>query len=594
MIFIESLILFSILCCVCVFATLKTTNNTKPMPQIDKLDKKLIVALTLFFAIITYFNIGSFNHPNGNWDGKNENQQLTLKLATPAKLQTIYYYSGINNGKYEWAYQTQNGTSGVFDDPTARLGYPAHYKWNKFSVSESQPISQIRLNINTPELVIKQIVLIDNNNKYIPNIALNSSNSDDNLQNIITQDEPSNYKDNFLSSTYFDEIFYATTAYQYINKLNPYVAVHPPLGMLLIGIGIVIFGMSAFGWRFIPALASIALVPLIYIFAKKLFRNRYSAIIATLLLMFDPMHYVMGRIAFLDGIVTFFIVLQYYYLYSYLELRTQGAKLSDCYKAILWIGIALGCGMSCKWSSLYFALPLLLTLLYTEISLAKPTIKEFVQAFLYLFVCLVIVPLSIYGLSYVPFILSQTDTDLFSFIWRIQTYMYEFQAHGLQNATHPYSSFWYQWPTLKNPISLFFWQENSMANSIVFIANPLISFLTFPVMATLIIATITDRTQSRNWFILFALSAQLLPYAFIKHIMFLYYFYSSIPFIILGIVCTINDAFDWKNKLARYVVYTYVAAVIVVFLMFIPALVGIEFPRDYVVHFLLWKNGWNF
>lgn len=594
MIFIESLILLSILCGVCVFATLKTTKNANQTPIIDRLDKKIITGLTLFFALITYFNIGSFHIPHGTWDGKDENQQLTIKLTTPSVLKTIYYYSGINNGKYVWTYHTLNGESGTFDDPTAHLGYPAHYKWNKFNISESQPIKDISINVTSPELVIKQIVLLDSNNHYIANTVLTSSSSEDDLQNIITPDEPSNYKDNFLSSTYFDEIFYATTAYQYMNKLNPYVAVHPPLGMLLIGIGIILFGMSAFGWRFVPALTSIALIPLIYIFAKKLFKNRHSAIIATLMLMFDPMHYVMGRIAFLDGIVTFFIVLQYYYLYSYLELRRLGAKLSDCYKAILWIGIALGCGMSCKWSALYFAVPLLLTLLYTEITLAAPTLKEFFHSVLYLFICLVIVPLAIYCLTYVPFIISQTDTDLFSFIWRIQTYMYEFQAHGLQNATHPYSSLWYQWPTLKNPISLFFWQENSLANSIVFIANPLISYLTFPVMATLIIATITDREQSRNWFILFALSAQLLPYAFIKHIMFLYYFYSSIPFIILGIVCMINDALDWQNKFARYFVYVYVAAVIAVFLMFIPAIMGLEFPRDYVVHYLLWKDGWNF
>lgn len=592
MILFESIILVAIIIIISIFTTVKSTKTLISSKLLDKTDFKIMSLLTIIFSFIALYNLGSWNSPQGSWHPQNKDDSLTITLNSPSKISEVYYYTGISNGKYQWTYLTNHGESGAFDDPTARLGYPAHYKWNKFTPNTADDISQIKLTLDNPELDIKQIAVFDGQNKYISNVTVQSSNND-NVDNLITPIAPSNFRDNYLSSTYFDEIFYATTAYQYLHKLNPYVAVHPPLGMLIIAIGILLFGMNAFGWRIMPALASIALVPLIYIFAKRLFGTRRAAIFASILMMFDPMHYVMGKIAFLDGIVTLFIVLQYYYLYTYLDLRKNGASLSDCYPTLLKVGIALGLGMSCKWSAIYFAIPLLLSLVYGEIILARPNIKQFIHSVIFLFVTLVILPLSIYCLTYVPFIISQTDSDLFAFIWRIQTYMYEFQAHGLATATHPYASNWLEWSTLKNPMSLFFWQDGKMANSIAFIAHPMIAFATFPILIFLILKAVKNRTHIPAWFILIAICAQYLPYAFITHIMFLYYFYSTMPFIILGIVALLNTL-DWHQPTNRYITYLVLGFYIAIFIMFIPATSGLEFPREYVVKYLLWRNGWNF
>lgn len=597
-IFIESIILALILIGISIFIKIKSTALHSKSSNIDTLDYKIIALLTSLFAMFTLINLGSNHTMKGEWSDSGSNSQLAIKIIHPTKISKIYYYSGINNGKYHWVYINENGEEKQLNDPIASLGYPAHFKWNEINTSQlNENISEIKLIVDSPKLEIKQLALFNVSGAYITNVQITSSNmTENNLQDLISLSPPNDYIDNFLSSTFFDEIFYATSAYQYVNKLDPYVAVHPPLGMLLIGIGILIFGMNAFGWRIIPALASIAVLPIIYIFAKKLLKTRRAAIIATILLMFDPMHYVMGKIAFLDGIVTLFILLQYYFLYSYLELRNTGAKITDCYKYLFLTGLMLGIGMSCKWSALYFSIPLVICLLYGELYIVRPKLKEFTHSLALCILLMIILPLTVYCISYIPFILSQNDTDLFSFIWRIQTYMYGFQAHGLANATHPYASSWYNWPMLKTPISLFFWQDKNsdIANSVAFIVNPLIAVLTFPVIILLIIKSIKDKSNFKNWFILIAICAQYLPYAFISHIMFLYYFYSTVPLLILGIVYCNQTMMNWNNKIHRYLTYGYILAVITVFIMFIPATSGFEFPRSYVVKYLLWRNGWNF
>ena len=60
-----------------------------------------------------------------------------------------------------------------------------------------------------------------------------------------------------LNSTYFDEIYFARTAYEYANGLPAYEWVHPPLGKLLMAIPIKLGKMAPFYYRFMGNVAGI-------------------------------------------------------------------------------------------------------------------------------------------------------------------------------------------------------------------------------------------------------------------------------------------------------------------------------------------------
>ncbi len=599
MLTLETSILIAIIIASAIYVWRKSSSAKTAPILLDKSDKLIISLLSIAYALFSFIHLGSFQQFKTTWSGQEIGNQLNIQLTSPSKIGHIYYYSGINNAKYHWSDLNNANQEELINDPTANLGYPAHFKWNKIDLPVSDAlIQQINLTIDQAPLEIKQLAIFDTNNNYISNLKIKANNSTENLSGLISSSAPQDYENSFSSSTVFDEIFYATTAYQLLHGLDPYVAVHPPLGMLLIALGIAIFGMSAFGWRIIPDICSILLVPLIYIFAKRLFKTRRAAIISTILIMSECMHYTLGRLAFLDGIVTLFIILEYYYLYSYLELRSNGAKLSECYRSLWLAGLTFGLGISCKWSALYSAIPIIVILLYGEIVLARPNLRQFLHSLVINLVFFVVLPISVYSLSYLPFIHSQpNENELYKFIWRMLQYMYEFQAYGLQNATHPYASSWLDWPLLKTPMSIFYWQSSNVPNlaaSAVLTGNPLIYWLSLPMLAMLTIQAFRQLKDYRAWFLLLVILAQYLPYAFIKHIMFIYYFYSSVPLIILGLVYLSETMLDWNQRWVRYCVYGYLLAVILSFIAFLPAIGGFEFSRDYVVHYLFWRSGWNF
>ena len=80
-----------------------------------------------------------------------------------------------------------------------------------------------------------------------------------------------------LNSMYFDEIYHGRTGYEQLHKMPVYETTHPPLGKDLIMVGIALFGMTAFGWRFAGTLFGVLLVPLAWCFVRRLTRKPWAA-----------------------------------------------------------------------------------------------------------------------------------------------------------------------------------------------------------------------------------------------------------------------------------------------------------------------------
>ncbi len=95
----------------------------------------------------------------------------------------------------------------------------------------------------------------------------------------------------FRSGMIFDEIYHARTAYEYIHLMEPYEWTHPPLGKLFISLGILLFGMNPFGWRIIGTIVGAAMIPIMYMFGKKLFGGKFLAFCSAFLIMLDFMHF---------------------------------------------------------------------------------------------------------------------------------------------------------------------------------------------------------------------------------------------------------------------------------------------------------------
>ena len=95
----------------------------------------------------------------------------------------------------------------------------------------------------------------------------------------------------------------------------------PPLGKTLMMIGIELFGMTPFGWRFMGALMGVLMLPVMYLLVKQLTKRTDLSCIAMFLLAVDAMHFTQTRIATIDSYVVLFIMVMYLFMFRYSQMR---------------------------------------------------------------------------------------------------------------------------------------------------------------------------------------------------------------------------------------------------------------------------------
>jgi len=91
---------------------------------------------------------------------------------------------------------------------------------------------------------------------------------------------------------------------------------HPPLAKLLIALSMYFLGDNAYGWRVPSVVFGSVGVLVFYLLMKKTSRLKQVPLIATFLFSFDPLSFVIGRIAILDIFTLTFMLLGFYWYFS--------------------------------------------------------------------------------------------------------------------------------------------------------------------------------------------------------------------------------------------------------------------------------------
>ena len=137
---------------------------------------------------------------------------------------------------------------------------------------------------------------------------------------------------------YFDEIYYPRSGIEYLKgvRINtdweyPFEWTHPPLTKLLIALSIWMFGGvahgdSGWGWRFLNVVCGTLMIPLCYLFAKRLLGSTLFASIAAFMLTFDGFRFVQSRISTPEiWVATFGLAVLYafYRLWTATQVRVR-------------------------------------------------------------------------------------------------------------------------------------------------------------------------------------------------------------------------------------------------------------------------------
>lgn len=542
-------------------------------------DALIAAAITAVYAIAAFCGLGDRSAPESF--AAMSGERTVIELQTDSAPSRIMLYTGVGTGSYDIEYSADgvNYTKAL----SFEQGHAEVLKWHALTAETELRPRCVRVTCTSGAPYLGEIVLLDGDGSPIPVSCP--------LSALCDEQEKTPASPNYMNSSYFDEIYHARTAWEHLNGLWPYEISHPPLGKLIISLGVSLFGMNPFGWRFMGTLFGVLMLPLMYLLLKKLFGGRAVPALGTIVFASDFMHFVQTRIATIDTYAVFFIMLMYLFMYLYLSRESLWA-LGLC-------GVFFGIGAACKWTCIYAGIGLALLwgahwfrrfrdkrFAAVKASLSKDSPAEltdkppsllpvFLKSCLFCLLFFVVIPCLIYYLSYIPY--GQAEgAPLFSRKYLqivLDNQKFMFNYHSGVVAEHPYSSRWYQWILDIRPILYYLeYFDNGSRSSICAFLNPALCWgglLSLFVLGY----TAVFRRDCKAAFILVGYLSQLIPWMFISRLTFEYHYFPSSVFLVLALGYVSKLMSLNKKNWACYAMPFAVCSVIL-FVLFYPALSG--------------------
>lgn len=577
----------------------RASVKTAPLSRWDLL---FLTVITLLYSAFALYDLGSRTAPETSLE-ITQGQSIVLEFEADAVPSTLSYYMGPWQDR-RFTYEVLDENSGSWI-PAQDIDFQRVFSWNEISLNPTG--RYLRLTLQEGSATLFELTFTDESGNLL--VPVNRE------YYAPLFDESGLYpaRSSFRDSMYFDEIYHGRTAYEFLHGLPAYENTHPPMGKIFIAIGVALFGMNPFGWRIIGTLFGIAMVPIVYLFAKKLTSSTPASALACTMFTFDFMHFTQTRIATIDVYITFFVICMYYFMYRYSCMSFYDTPLKKTFLPLGACGVCMGMGIACKWTGIYAGAGLAILFFavlyrrYQEYVYARARLKEktgmishsFVaksfapytkKTILFCIVFFVCIPGLIYLLSYIPFV-DSLQPGLWSKMLANQTTMFSY--HSTLESTHPYSSSWYQWPAIIRPI----WYysgiiSDTLREGISAFGNPLVWWAGIP--AFLYMLYLCIRKKDRNAaFLTVGYLAQYLPWFFVTRVTFIYHYFPSVVFVVLMVVYSI---LQWKNKVSKrcfvLLILLYGTAVFALFLLFYPVLSGQPVTTDFVDHYLRWFDTW--
>lgn len=550
-----------------------------------------IAVLTAVYAVAAFTGLGSARDPQ-RFCTLETGESATLALDGVHSIDTVWYYTGLYTGEYTLAYSDDGITYTAAG--TMPQGYADLFKWLQPQPADAAPASAAYVRVTAgAHLELGELALYDPQGKRI---AVREITGPASAAALCDEADTVPASSTYFNSSYFDEIYHARTAYEHLRGVYPYEVSHPPLGKVILSLGIRLFGMTPLGWRCMGALFGVAMLPLMWDLLRRMFRDDRVALCGTALLACDFMHLTQTRIATIDSFATLFILLMYLFLYRYF---TEGRlrHLAAC-------GVAFGVGAATKWTCLYAGAGLgvlwALHWVFQGVQAhrdgdGRRYVRRLILNIGFCLVFFVLVPGMIYYASYYPYGAARGlhgagmyfTREYAAIVLENQRFMFTYHA-GLV-ATHPYSSRWWQWLLDLRPILYYLSYGDGTVSTIGAFVNPLLCWgglLALPVLAYR--AVRHDRTAL---FLLVGYLAQVLPWVFISRLTFEYHYFAATLFLVLAL----GYVFDRLRQRGYFgIVYAFTAASGALFALFYPVLTGVTVSRSYAWNVLKWLPDWPF
>ena len=604
------LISFGFICCMGYFYTVlfsrqprQSSYGRPPVPSapgltLGKWDLILLTVIMTVYSLFALYDLGDRSAPESACLLK-EGDAIDLSFSEDALPVAMAYYIAPRHDRH---FAVEYPSS----DEEICLGNV--FTWNTLTLNGTA--NHLRLTLLDDSANILELVFLDGEG----NVTLPANAGE--YPALFDENHLYPEKSSFRNSMYFDEIYHARTAYEFLKGLPAYENTHPPLGKILIALGIAVFGMNPFGWRITGTVFGILMLPILYGFAKKVTKSTAVSALSCVLFAFDFMHFAQTRLATIDVYITFFVLLMYFCMYCYLQKSFYDTPLKETFLPLGACGISMGLGIACKWTGIYAGAGLAILFFgcmlqrYREYLYAKAAPNQVTagiphQHILHVFLpnlkktiafCLVffaVIPAGIYLLSYLPFRTYDTEAGLFFRMFENQGAMLRYHSH--LNARHPFASPWYQWPLMSLPIWYYSGTPGAtLREGISAFGNPLVWWVGIPAFLYMLYLAFQKKDPTARMLTISYL-AQYLPWVFVTRITFIYHYFPSVPFVVLMIA---HSLMQFKPRLSKgkfgFLLVLYGLWAFVLFVLFYPVLAGQPVEASFVDRFLRWLPGWIF
>ena len=556
--------------------------------RLDRGDRRLLWLLTIVYTLFTLVNLGTLRFPQKEWHGL-PGQTVVLDLGKESDVSAVWINGNIATG--ELLLTADDGGTYTYSQV-----YGEMFSWRVKPVGLHT--RYLRLEPASGEIVLNEIALFDPQGERLDAVV-----SDGEGAALLDEQNTLPRKPSYFNGMYFDEIYHARTAYEFLHTMSVYEWTHPPLGKELIALGVAIFGMTPFGWRVMPALFGALMLPVFFTLGKRLFRRRDYAFLAAALFALDSMHFAQTRIATVDVFVVFFILLMYLFMADYLRADSEGLPLSKVFLPLGACGVSFGLGVAAKWTGLYAGAGLAILFFSHRIreGMAAQTPEEKKlwwsrtwRTILFCCVFFLAIPAAIYFVSYIPFYRYEHARDpgmnmsfqkLLEILVNQQKSMYSY--HSNLTATHSSQSAWYEWPFGAMSVWFYFASGDGTVSNISTFGNPCVWWI--GAVGTLCAVTETlfgrmkhdpPERKTALTILLVAIAANYLPWTLVPRCTFQYHYFPTIPFVLLcGVLMA--QHLEEREEISPRVKWMWLTAAGVLFLLLLPACSGIPVPRLY-------------
>ena len=612
--------------------------------EITKKDLITIVLLSIVFFGMAAWNVGLVDAPVTNWQSTTP-QIFYIDLGSTQQVQKAYFWVASGNASVtvssgtpgNWSYvgqfSLQSRATDYMVQPDLSINTNTHYLqfnitpvdydsrpnfyWSVPNPTDKQP---------SPFIEVSEIGISNPNNTQIPIIKITGENNTDaTLTKLIDEQDKLQIPPTYMSKMYFDEVYFARSAIEFVNHQIPLERTHPDLGKLIQAVGVAVLGPTPFGWRIMGVIFGSLIVALMYLLGKSLFGTWIGGFSAAFLMTFDFMHFTMARIGTVDTYLIFFTLLsQLFFLVYFMKVIKNGWKKTSILPLMLAV-VFFSLGFSTKFGFPLFPALGLLALLGAvrlkevwrqESSLSDKYLAFFDYPFLLLIASIGIVAL-IYFAIYIPDMLLG---DSFPTIVNLQFAMLGFHSGAVVDTS---SAPWWSWPLMFRPdgVNVPRWFDitylpNNVVSTISVFGNPIVWWVGFAAMIILafnafhieaVLTNLKNRLsksslnkqisiRGEGWdisalFIAVVFIFSWLPYVFIGRATYIYHFYISVPMICLSTTYFINKYWNTrKGKVAALVVF---AAAVAMFLLFYPVISGAPISTSFINDYLRWFPSWG-